>query len=137
MLFDWAEYKSEVFGDIDLGNKDQVNAIVQWLDDRKDFHVWFASINTASFAIFTLFGSKPDFTSVSGIFLSVALMSFLLSILANLVILWSIPSWKITIKLGAVTNASKMRWNFRVTTWIGVLGFLVGLVLGFIGNTPA
>lgn len=134
MLFDWGELKSNIFGDIDSEEKRE--AILEWLKDRKEFHVWFASINTASFAIFSLFGSEPGFETVSQIFLSIALMLFLLSILANLVILWSIPSWKIGIKLSSVKNASKMRWNLRITTWIGVISFLGGLTLGFVANTP-
>ena len=134
MLFDWAEFKSDVFGEINSPEKKK--AIIEWLKDRKEFHVWFASINTASFAIFSLFGNDPGFETVSQVFLSVALMFFLLSILANLVILWSIPSWKIIFQLDALTNASRMRWNFRITTWIGVVSFLAGLTLGFIGNTP-
>ncbi|MBQ14979.1 MAG: hypothetical protein QGG67_18410 [Gammaproteobacteria bacterium] len=134
MLFDWSEMKSGIFGDIN--NSEKREATVEWLKDRKEFHVWFASINTASFAIFSLFGNDPGFVTVSQQFLSVALMLFLVSILANLVILWSIPSWKIVIKLGSVSNASSMRWNFRITTWIGILCFLAGLTLGFIGNVP-
>ncbi len=53
MLFDWSEMKSGIFGDIN--NSEKREATVEWLKDRKEFHVWFASINTASFAIFSLF----------------------------------------------------------------------------------
>ena len=84
MLFDWSEMKSGIFGDIN--NSEKREATVEWLKDRKEFHVWFASINTASFAIFSLFGNDPGFVTVSQQFLSVALMLFLVSILANLVI---------------------------------------------------
>ena len=135
MHFDWAEFKSEAFGDIDSPEKKE--AIIEWLHDRKDFHVWFASINTGGFAIFSVFGNDPGFESPSQVFLSIALMCFLLAILSNLVILWSIPSWKIVFRLGSLTNASGMRWNFRITTWIGVIGFLAGLTMGFVGNIPA
>lgn len=73
---------------------------------------------------------------ISQKFLSVALISLLIAILSNLVILWSIPSWKIIIRTGAVRSASYMRWNFRITTWTGVICFLAGLTLGFVGNMP-
>jgi hypothetical protein len=135
MVIGTGKQTKRAFGDIesDLQRK----AIVEWLDDRRDFHKWFASIITASFVIFSVFGNDPGFETVSQIFLSIALMFLLVAILSNLVILWSIPSWKIIISIKECNNASYMRWNFRITTWIGLICFLTGLTLGFVGNMPS
>lgn len=93
-------------------------------------------MNSAGFALFSLFGSEAGFENVEEVFITISLVLFLFSILGNLVILWSIPSWKIMITLREVTNCSRMRWDFRLTTWFAVVCFLAGLVTGFIGNIP-
>ena len=134
MFIDLNKGNQRAFGDI--SNQQHRDAIIQWLDDRRDFHKWFASIITGSFIVLTVFGNKPGFTSVSQQFLTIALVFLLLSILSNLVTLWSIPSWKIMFKINTLDNASFMRRDMRITTWFGVVCFLAGLTLGLIGNMP-
>lgn len=126
--------ETKAFAEITELNRE---AIIEWLNDRRDFHKWFASITTGSFVFFTIFGSRPGFETVGQKFMSVSLIFLLVALLSNLVILWSIPSWKIMIRIKSITNASYMRWNFRLTTWTGIICFLTGLTLGFVGNMPA
>lgn len=134
MFIDLKRGSKQAFAEI--SDESHRQAIITWLDDRRDFHKWFASIITGSFIVLTVFGNKPGFESVSQQFLTIALIFLLLSILANLVTLWSIPSWKIMFKINTLSNASIMRRDMRITTWFGVLCFLIGLTLGLVGNMP-
>ena len=111
--------------------------VVEWLRDRSAFHTWFSSMVTGSFVIITVFGSKPGFTTPSGAFLATAVALLILSLLANLVSVWSIPSWKFRIGTGALRNATAMRRELAITAWIGVISFVSGLTLAFIGNIPS
>ena len=111
--------------------------IVEWLRDRNAFHTWFSSLVTGSFVAITIFGSKPNFTTPSGVILTTAVALLVLSLLTNLVCVWSIPSWKFRVSTGALENAGVMRRELAITAWIGVLSFVSGLTLGFIGNLPA
>jgi hypothetical protein len=108
--------------------------IVEWLRDRNAFHTWFSSLITGSFVIVTVFGSKPSFRTVSGVVLSIAVALLIFSLLANLVCVWSIPSWKFRVSVGALQNATAMRRELAVTAWIGVISFVSGLTLAFISN---
>ena len=67
--------------------------------------------------------------------ISVALL--VLSLLANLVCVWSIPSWKYRVSTGALLDATAMRIELSITAWFGVVSFVSALTLGFIGNMPA
>ena len=111
--------------------------VVEWLRDRSAFHSWFSSLVTASFVVITIFGSKPNFSSVGGYILSVALMLLLFALLCNLVCVWSIPSWKYRVSTGIVTDAARMRRELAITAWLGVIAFVSGLTLGVIGNSAA
>ena len=135
MLITWESLRSKAFGDIDTEKKRQ--AILIWLGDRKEFHTWFASVITGSFAAFALFGERAGFGYIQQVWIMTALILFLFALLGNLVILWSIPSWKIMITLEEINNCSRMRWDFRLTTWFAIICFLAGLVLALVGNMPA
>jgi len=43
---------------IDDSNRE---AVLDWLADRKYFHIWFTSLILGSFVILTIFGKKPGF----------------------------------------------------------------------------
>lgn len=135
MLISWESLRSKAFGDINTDKKRQ--AILTWLEDRWEFHKWFASIITGSFVAFALFGDAAGFSYLQQISIMTGHVLFLFSLLGNLVILWSIPSWKIMITLEEINNCSKMRWDFRLTTWFSIVCFLAGLVLAMAGNLPA
>ena len=107
--------------------------VVEWLRDRSAFHSWFSSLVTGSFVVVTVFGSKPSFSTVSGCFLSVALVLMLFALLYNLVCVWSIPNWKYRVSTGIVTDATAMRRELAITAWLGVIAFVSGLTLGVIG----
>ena len=134
MLISWESLKTKAFGEITTDKKRQ--AILEWLQDRWEFHKWFASIITGSFVAFALFGEAAELNYVRQVSILTGHILFLFSLLGNLVILWSIPSWKIMITLEEINNCSRMRWDFRLTTWFSIICFLAGLVLAMAGNTP-
>lgn len=111
--------------------------VVEWLKDRSAFHTWFSSLVTGSFVLITVFGNKPGFSQPSGVFLALSLALLVFSLLANLVCVWSIPSWKYRVNIGTVTDAGSMRRELAITAWLGVISFVAGITLAFIGNTPA
>ena len=124
---------------LDLSVIDGTNRqfVVEWLKDRSAFHSWFTSLITGSFMLITVFGTKPGFSTPGGVVLAIAVALLLLSLLANLVCVWSIPSWKFRVSTGALKDARAMRRELALTAWFGVVTFVAGLTLGFIGNMPA
>jgi len=118
---------------IDDANRD---AVVDWLSDRNHFHTWFTSLITGSFVVLTVFGSKPGYNDLGQVLLSISLVLLLVSVLCNLVCVWSIPSWKFRVRTRLISDAATMRRELAITAWIGVLCFVSGLALGFIGNMP-
>jgi hypothetical protein len=134
MLISWESLRSKAFGDITTDKKRQ--AILAWLQDRWEFHKWFASIITGSFVAFALFGEAAEFNYLRQVSILTGHVLFLFALLGNLVILWSIPSWKIMITLEEINNCSRMRWDYRLTTWFSIICFLAGLVLAMAGNIP-
>src|SRR5690606_39318045 len=83
--------------------------VLEWLRGRSAFHSWFTSLITGSFVIITVFGAKPGLSTPSGVFIAIAVALLLLSLLANLVCVWSIPSWKYRVNTGALKDARAMR----------------------------
>jgi hypothetical protein len=118
---------------IDERNRD---AVIEWLNDRDRFHTWFTSVITGSFVILTVFGSKPGYEEAGPIMLSAALVLLLIAVLCSLVCVWSIPSWKYRVRTRLITDGTRMRLELAITAWIGVICFVSGLTLGFIGNMP-
>jgi hypothetical protein len=116
---------------IDERNRD---AVIEWLNDRDRFHTWFTSLITGSFVVLTVFGNKPGYEDAGQILLSVSLVLLILSVLCSLVCVWSIPSWKYRVRTRITADATRMRFELAVTAWIGVICFVSGLTLGFIGN---
>jgi hypothetical protein len=116
---------------IDDANRE---AVLDWLKDRNHFHTWFTSLITGSFVVLTVFGSKPGFSDPGRTVLSIALILLLVAVLCNLVCVWSIPSWKFRVRTQLITDATRMRSELAITAWIGVICFVSGLTLGFIGN---
>lgn len=110
--------------------------VTEWLRDRSAFHTWFSSLIIGSFVVLTVFGNKPGFGSPSAVVLSVAVGLLLLSLLCNMVCVWSIPSWKFRVSTGVLQDATAMRRELAITAWIGVIAFVCGLTLAFIGNMP-
>jgi len=124
------------FDNLDAITPDNQAHLIDWLDDRKDFHKWFTTLIIGSFVLLTIFGNKPGFGSIGPVFLSAAMIAMLLSLLCNLVCVWSIPGWKLKIRTGVATRGRELQLELGIAAWIGVLSFVVGLTLGFIGNLP-
>lgn len=129
-----SKQKEKELSKINDSNRD---AVLDWLRDRSHFHTWFTSLIVGSFVVLTVFGNQPGFNDIGSIFLSLALILLLISVLCNLVCVWSIPSWKYRVKTGILKDARGMRLELAVTAWIGVISFVCGLTLGFIGNLPS
>ncbi len=110
--------------------------VIEWLRDRSAFHSWFSSLVTGSFVVITVFGSKPGFSTPSGIMLTISVVLLIFSLLANLVCVWSIPSWKYRVSTRAIIDARSMRLELTITAWLGVISFVSALTIGFIGNMP-
>lgn len=124
---------------LDLSIIDDTNRsfVAEWLRDRSAFHTWFSSLVTGSFILLTVFGNMPGFGTPGAVVLSIAIGLLILSLLCNLVCVWSIPSWKYRVNTGALINATAMHRELSITAWIGVIAFVCGLTLAFIGNMPA
>ncbi len=110
--------------------------VVEWLRDRSAFHTWFSSLVTGSFVVLTVFGNRPGYGTPGAVFLTIAVALMLLSLLCNLVCVWSIPSWKYRVSTGLLLDGSKMRRELTISAWTGVIAFVCGLTFGFIGNMP-
>lgn len=108
--------------------------VAQWLEDRRDFHKWFTTLIVGSFVVITIFGKKPHMADVSGQLLTVSLALLLFATLCNLVCVWSIPGWKLGINTGRDQNNYRAKLELDIPAWIGVICFVVGLTLAFLGN---
>ncbi|WP_437828062.1 hypothetical protein [Sorangium sp. So ce1153] len=117
-------------------NEQNMEAVMTWLNDRNQFHTWLTSLITGSFVVLTAFGSKPGFSDIGQTILSTALVLLLISVLCSLVCVWSIPTWKFRVNTKLITDAASMTRELAITAWIGVICFVAGLTLGFIGNVP-
>ena len=124
---------------LNIANIDDENRphVIEWLRDRSAFHSWFSSLVTGSFVVISVFGSKPGFSTPSGMMLSISVALLILSLLANLVCVWSIPSWKYRVSTGVLLDGTGMRRELSITAWFGVIAFVAALTIGFIGNMPA
>jgi len=109
--------------------------ILEWLRDRNAFHVWLSSLVTGSLVLSTIFGSKAGLSGVTERVLAVAAMLMLLSLVCNLASIWTIPSWKYRVSTGIVTDATRLRRDLAITTWLGVVSFISGLTFAIIGNS--
>ena len=128
-----SQRKEKELSKINESNRD---AVMDWLRDRSHFHTWFTSLIVGSFIVLTVFGNRPGFDDIGAIFLSASLILLLVSVLCNLVCVWSIPSWKYRVKTGSLKDARGMWLELTITAWMGVISFVCGLTLGFIGNLP-
>jgi len=68
------------------------------------------------------------------IFLSTSLILQLFSIICNLICIWSIPDWTFGVKTKAIDHTHRLRIELSILSWLGVISFVSGLTIGFIGN---
>ena len=114
--------------------KEHKEYIATWLDDRKDFHKWFTTLIVGSFVAITIFGEKPHLDDLSGELLTLSLGLMLFATLCNLVCVWSIPRYKLGVNTGRTLNNFRMKVELDISAWLGVICFVAGLTISFLGN---
>ncbi len=107
-------------------------AIIVWLDDRSKFHSWFASIVTGSMVFISLFGWGSSIPVGCRPYAYSSLLLIFLSLVANLICIWSIPQWKLGIQTKKIIHGRAMRWDLGLTAWAGVIAFCLGLMLAIV-----
>lgn len=115
-------------------DNDPSDAVIQWLDDRSQFHSWFTTLITGSFVLFVIFGDDPGFERPGQLFVSIALGLLIFAMICNLCSVWSIPSWKFRIRANGYDNWNRIRLELSINAWVGVICFVSGLTLGFIAR---
>ncbi len=118
-------------------NEKTKEPVLEWLKERSAFNVWFTSLATGSFLILEIFGNKPGFETTGQQCLTAALILMLISVLCNFVCVWSIPGWRLKIATDQIQNTQRMYTEIAITTWVGVVLFVMGLALGLMGNLAA
>ncbi len=118
-------------------NESNESHVIDWLDDRRDFQKWFSSLVVGSFLILTVFGNEPGFSDLGSIFLSISLGLLLFSIICSFICVLSIPAWKYGVRTKIIENGRRLNIELNITTWIGVICYVSGLTIGFIGNIGA
>jgi len=109
-------------------------SVIEWLNERKQFHIWFTSLILGCFVVLTIFGSKPSFNNLSESTLSISLILQLFSAICNMICIWSIPDWKFGVATNKINNTKRIRIELGILAWVGVISFVCGLTFGFVGN---
>ena len=109
--------------------EDNKDAVVEWLEDRIRFHIWLTSIITGSIVFLAALAQDLSIQTheIQGIITLIAFGLLFLSIITNLISIWSIPTWKFKVKTGQLTQGTQMRIELGLISWMSVLLFLVGL----------
>jgi hypothetical protein len=103
-------------------------AIVEWLEDRQKFHIWLTSIVSGTLVFLVSFGQPIDSGHFSDISKLIGLSLMLISILANMVSIWSISNYKLNVKTGIVKEGSRLRLDIEIVTAIAAGSFFFGFV---------
>jgi hypothetical protein len=109
--------------------EDNRPAILGWLEDRQRFHIWLTSIVSGASVFLGTLGQPLESESVSGILKLIGLGVMMLSILANMVSIWSISNYKFNVKTGTVKEGSRLRFDIELVTALAAGTFLIGFVL--------
>jgi hypothetical protein len=105
------------------------DAVVEWLEDRSKFHIWLTSIVTGSVVFFAATQQpQVQITELHSIIKIVSFLLLFLSILTNMICIWSIPTWKYHVKTGNLTQGTIMRLELGISAWISVLSFILGML---------
>jgi len=107
---------------------DNRTAIIEWLEDRQKFHIWLTSIVSGTLVFLVSFGQPIDVGNFSDIFTLLGLSLMLISVLANMVSIWSISNYKLNVKTGVVKEGSRLRLDIEIVTAIAVGSFFFGFV---------
>src|SRR5210317_1049292 len=74
-------------------------AVILWLEDRSRFGTWLSSIVSGACVFLVALGAPLEIQSTPGIIKLIGLCFMLLSILTNIVSIWSISNYKLNIAL--------------------------------------
>ena len=105
------------------------SAVIQWLEDRSKFSTWLTSIVSGACVFLVALGPSLEIESTQGVIKLVGLCLMLLSILTNIVSIWSISNYKLNISLGKVKEAPKLRLDIELVTLFSVGTFFIGFAL--------
>ena len=108
---------------------DNRKAYVEWLEDRQRFHTWLTSIVTGAAIFLGTVGPPLDNTSASGVLRRIGLSVMMLSILANMVSIWSISNYKLNVKTRMVKEGSRLRLDIEIVAVLAAASFIIGFVL--------
>jgi hypothetical protein len=107
-------------------------AIIEWLEDRRKFHLWLTSIVSGASVFLVALGPPLESESVSGFLKLIGLSLMLLSILTNMVSIWSISNYKFSVKVGEVKEGVRLRLDIEMVTALASVSFFAGFVLAVI-----
>jgi hypothetical protein len=104
-------------------------AIIEWLEDRQRFHIWLTSIVSGASVFLATLGQPLESESAAGILKLIGLGVMMVSILANMVSIWSISNYKFNVKTGMVKEGSRLRFDIEIVTALAAGTFLIGFTL--------
>jgi len=107
-------------------------AIVEWLEDRQKFHIWLTSIVSGTSVLLGSFGQPIESESLLGILKLIGLSLMMISILTNMVSIWSISNYKFNVKTGMVKEGSRLRFDIEIVTAFAAGSFFFGFVLAML-----
>jgi len=110
-------------GDISVENRD---AVIRWLEDRSRFSTWLTSIVSGACVLLVSLGPPLQSFSTLGIIRLIGLSLMLLSILTNIISIWSISNYKLNIALRKVKDAPRLRLDIELVNLFSVGAFFVG-----------
>ena len=74
-------------------------------------------------------GQPLESESLSGILKLIGLSLMMISILANMVSIWSISNYKFNVKTGMVKEGARLRFDIEFVTALAAGSFFIGFVL--------
>jgi len=108
---------------------ENLDAYLEFLNDRMKFHIWLTSLISGSVVIIITLGIRPGVGDYRGITALLGFLSLLISIITNLTCIWTIPIYKLRIKTGVLRDSLPIRLDLGIAAWIGVITFFAGILL--------
>ena len=103
-------------------------ATLEWLNDRAKLHIWLTSVATGGIVFLATLGPPTSVDAAPGVVKVVGLGLMLVSVLVNIVCVWSLSNWKLNLSRNTVTDGARMRFDIELTSWMAMASFFLGLV---------